>query len=450
MIQYCRDLWGKRSHILAPLSNLVGECGTTKAKKVKNNKFTWLPIHQEASKRIKQVIGKAVTLAYPYFNETFDIYTDSSDKQLGRVITQKGRPLAFYSRKLRGAQLSYTVTKKELLGAVETLKEFQGILHGHRIRVYTDHKNLEYRNSTATSQRAMRWRVLLEEFGPEIVYTKGVHNTVDDAISWLDKASEAPPYTDTKQQMCFAIRLFMSTKWSDMALELAVQRCNNHLNRDSEEPFPLDLERVAHEQNGDKQQQGVVKGIPRHLKAEMKTKVINNVEVQTDNNKIYIPISLREKVLNWYHHYLQHPSATRMAKTLGLVVYWPNMSKDIRQLCTMCNLCQPAKRTKTKYGKLPQRDLEMRPWHTVCVDCIGPFSIKTKDDEGNTHKQTVRTLTIIDPATGWFKIGHIPDDDFNSQRVSQLMNQLWLSRYPRPVRCICHNGNEFKDQQLWN
>ena len=31
MIQYYRDLWGKWSHILAPLSNLVGECGTAKA-----------------------------------------------------------------------------------------------------------------------------------------------------------------------------------------------------------------------------------------------------------------------------------------------------------------------------------------------------------------------------------------------------------------------------------
>ena len=108
----------------SPPEQPCGDCRTTKAKKAKNNKFTWLPIHQEAFERIKQVIGKAVTLAYPDFNETFDIYTDSSDKQLGGVITQKGRPLAFYSCKLRGAQLNYTVTKKKLLGVVETLKEF--------------------------------------------------------------------------------------------------------------------------------------------------------------------------------------------------------------------------------------------------------------------------------------------------------------------------------------
>ena len=241
--------------------------------------------------------------------------------------------------------------------------------------------------------------------------------------------SEAPTYTDTKQQMCFPMRLFTSTERSEEALDTAVQRGKSHLDVDSEEPFPLDLERVAHEQNKDKQLQGTKKGIPRNLKAEIKLKVINNVEVQTYNNIIYIPTSLRENVLNWYHHYLQHPGATRMEKTLGSVIYWPNMSKDIRRLCTTCKLCQLAKRTKTKYGKLPQRDLQLKPWHTVCVDCIGPFTIRRKD-EGLTCKRTVRALTIIDPATGWFKIGHIPDDDFNSQRVSQLMNQLWLSRYP--------------------
>ena len=120
------------------------------------------------------------------------------------------------------------------------------------------------------------------------------------------------------------------------------------------------------------------------------------------------------------------------------------MSKEIRRLCTTCELCQLAKRTKSKYGKLPPRDLDLRPWHTVCVDCIGPFTILTKDEEGKILKRTIRAITMVDPATSWFEIGHIPEQDFNSQRISQLMNQIWLSRYPRPIRCICDNGSEFK------
>ena len=34
-----------------------------------------------------------------------------------------------------------------------------------------------------TSDRVYRWRLLLEEYGPTIVYIKGIHNTVADAIS---------------------------------------------------------------------------------------------------------------------------------------------------------------------------------------------------------------------------------------------------------------------------
>jgi hypothetical protein len=35
MVQYYRDMWVKLSEILAPLTDLVGECGETKATKNK-------------------------------------------------------------------------------------------------------------------------------------------------------------------------------------------------------------------------------------------------------------------------------------------------------------------------------------------------------------------------------------------------------------------------------
>ncbi len=145
MVQYYRDMWAKRSEMLAPLSDLVGECGetkTTRNNKVKKKPWHWDSIHQIAFDNVKTTIAKEVVLAYPDFTKPFDIYTDTSTKQLGSVITQDNRPIAFFSRKLSGVQSKYTVTKLELLAIVETLKEFNGMLWGQRIIVYTDHKNL--------------------------------------------------------------------------------------------------------------------------------------------------------------------------------------------------------------------------------------------------------------------------------------------------------------------
>jgi hypothetical protein len=56
------------------------------------------------------------------------------------------------------------------------------MLWGQSIKVYTDHANLMRDALGLTSDRVYRWRLLLEEYGPKIVYIKGIHNTVADAV----------------------------------------------------------------------------------------------------------------------------------------------------------------------------------------------------------------------------------------------------------------------------
>ena len=72
-------------------------------------------------------------LAYPNFNEVLDIYTDAITLQLGVVVMQGNRPIAFFSNKLNYAQQSYTITEKELLNIIETLQELKSILWGQQI-----------------------------------------------------------------------------------------------------------------------------------------------------------------------------------------------------------------------------------------------------------------------------------------------------------------------------
>ena len=84
-------------------------------------------------------------LAYPNFNEVFEIHMDASLYQLGACISQNGRPIAFHNQKLNLAQTRYTATERELLSIVEVLKEFRNVLLGQQIRVHINHENLTYK-----------------------------------------------------------------------------------------------------------------------------------------------------------------------------------------------------------------------------------------------------------------------------------------------------------------
>ena len=177
-VNYYRDMWMRRAHLLAPLNHLTQ----------KGVKWHWGPDQDNAFDNIKKVMSRETLLYYPNFNKPFEIHTNASLRQIGSVISQDGKPIAFYSRKLRDGQHNYTTTERELLAIVETLKEFRTILLGQQLKIYTDHKNLTFSNFN--TERVMRWRMVLEEYSPELIYIKGPDNVVADALSCLDLLPE--------------------------------------------------------------------------------------------------------------------------------------------------------------------------------------------------------------------------------------------------------------------
>jgi hypothetical protein len=60
------------------------------------------------------------------------------------------------------------------------------MLWGQDIKVYTYHKNLTKDALGLTSDRVYRWRLLLEEYAPEIINIKGIHKSVADTILQLE------------------------------------------------------------------------------------------------------------------------------------------------------------------------------------------------------------------------------------------------------------------------
>ena len=55
---------------------------------------------------------------------------------------------------------------------------------GSKLIVYTDHKNLTHHMMQLTTQCALHWRLLLEEFNPKFEYLMGESNIIVDTCSY--------------------------------------------------------------------------------------------------------------------------------------------------------------------------------------------------------------------------------------------------------------------------
>jgi hypothetical protein len=245
-------------------------------------------------------------LAYPDYSKVFEIYTDALSKQLGAVITQENRQFAFFSWKLSAMQRKYSVIKIELLAIVETLKEFKGMLWGQSIKVYTDHAILIRDALGMKSDRVYRWRLLLEEYyGPKIVYIKGIHNTIADAISRLEydpsinQAAENYHLTKVRRRSskCSQRQSWMtvSKHWCNLNIDTNKPKDLNFLfanHGEEDEIYPLTTIEIAEAQCMDQELKLYYKKNAIIPKEDMCLQLIENTKVLCKNGKLIIPASL--------------------------------------------------------------------------------------------------------------------------------------------------------------
>ncbi len=136
------------------------------------------------------------------------------------------------------------------------------------------------------------------------------------------------------------------------------------------------------------------------------------------------------------------------------------MHRSIQANVKKCHKCQVNKCSKHKYGKLPQKLVVTKPWNTLCVDLIGPYTVKDKD----STVVNFMCITMIDPANSQFervellvskleeldipsvdcrgkkkgkKNTHVSDkkpkeaySDKSSETVGSLVNRCWFCQYP--------------------
>jgi hypothetical protein len=115
-VNYYRDMWPSRAHILKLL--------TDQSDLKKKAPIKWTDEMQKAFNKMRLLMAANALAAYPDHNNRFNIYTDASDFRLGAYIIQEGRPVAYFLQKLTKSQQNYTTMEKEMLSIIATLKEF--------------------------------------------------------------------------------------------------------------------------------------------------------------------------------------------------------------------------------------------------------------------------------------------------------------------------------------
>ena len=113
------------------------------------------------------------------------------------------------------------------------------------------------------------------------------------------------------------------------------------------------------------------------------------------------------------------------------------MREHIQNVIKKCNTCQLDKRYHTKYGHLPKKEAEVEPWEILCVDLIGPYKIKCK----NNKDLQLWCVTMIDPATSWIEIRAIKNKE--AIEIAEHVEEAWFTSYPWPTKLNFDRGTEF-------
>src|SRR5210317_1146208 len=192
------------------------------------------------------------------------------------------------------------------------------MLYGTNIEVRTDHINITRVN--IQSQRLLKWRLMMEEFTPTIVYKPGAENVVADGLSRLpllpreEQGDPSPPAGTNPPEEQGDLSPPAGTNPPDDP-DLMEQLHEVLLYYpEAIDAFPLEFGLLSEAQDQDE-------GIQEKLQAgayvtttfgehELVTKVVD------DDRKIVVPEAIHDATISWYHIVLGHAGQERLAKSL--------------------------------------------------------------------------------------------------------------------------------------
>ena len=159
----------------------------------------------------------------------------------------------------------------------------------------------------------MRWRLILEEFWPELKYIKGENDIAADNIYHLEMSDN--------QEILNISELYGydDADLTDRAYPIYYHDISKAMKTDAK----LNQNLVSYKDytlntfcGGDKNHCLIFR-----------------------NSKIFLPAELQKKTVNWYHEMLCHLGETRTEHTLRKHFYWKCLRKTVHNMCKKCPTC---------------------------------------------------------------------------------------------------------------
>ena len=140
-------------------------------------------------RQVKGLFQTNLQLFHPQQGRKYVMYTDASEYAIGAVLHQEDEQgslhvVAYANRMLKGAELHYCTSEKEILAIINALRKFRHYLYGTHFEIHTDNQALSFiLKCRLANSRLTRWVLAIQEYSSTIKYCKGSENTTADTLS---------------------------------------------------------------------------------------------------------------------------------------------------------------------------------------------------------------------------------------------------------------------------
>ena len=118
----------------------------------------------------------------------FCVETDASDSAISGILSQEGRPVAFFSRTLHTSEKNHHIVEKEAYAIVESIRRWHPFLALRPFKLITDQKSVSFmfdkvHAGKIKNDKILRWKLELMPYSYSIAYRSGSENPAADSLS---------------------------------------------------------------------------------------------------------------------------------------------------------------------------------------------------------------------------------------------------------------------------